>query len=90
MAADDVGRIRVGTDLLAVVIDTPSNPGNLGTLVRSCDALGAHGVIVTGHAADIYDPATITASRGPCSPCQSSASGLRPRWHAGLKMYDGR
>jgi tRNA G18 (ribose-2'-O)-methylase SpoU len=64
MAADDVGRIRVGTDLLAVVIDTPSNPGNLGTLVRSCDALGAHGVIVTGHAADLYDPVTITASRG--------------------------
>src|SRR4051812_13257688 len=64
MAADDLGRIRVGTDLLAVVIDTPSNPGNLGTVVRSCDALGAHGVIVTGHAADLYDPTTITASRG--------------------------
>ena len=64
MANDDMGRIRVGRDLLAVVIDAPANPGNLGTLVRSCDALGAHGVIVTGHAADVYDPATITASRG--------------------------
>jgi tRNA G18 (ribose-2'-O)-methylase SpoU len=64
MAPDDVGRIPVGRGLLAFVLDRPSNPGNLGTVVRSCDALGADGVIVTGHAVDVYDPATITASRG--------------------------
>jgi 23S rRNA (uridine2479-2'-O)-methyltransferase len=64
MAPDDVGRIRVAGRLLALVVDAPSNPGNLGTIVRSCDALGADGVIVTGHAVDVYDPATITASRG--------------------------
>ncbi len=64
MAPDEVGRIPMGRHLLALVIDTPSNPGNLGTIVRSCDALGADGVIVTGHAVDVYDPATITASRG--------------------------
>jgi 23S rRNA (uridine2479-2'-O)-methyltransferase len=64
MPDDDVGRIRVRPDLLAVVMDAPSSPGNLGTLVRSCDALGAHGVVVTGHAADPYDPGAVTASRG--------------------------
>jgi 23S rRNA (uridine2479-2'-O)-methyltransferase len=64
MAPDDVRRIPVDRDLLALVVDAPSNPGNLGTIVRSCDALGAAGVIVTGHAVDVYDPATITASRG--------------------------
>ena len=64
MAADDPGRIPVGNDLLVVVADSPANPGNLGTLVRSCDALGVHGVIVTGHAVDLYDPLTVTASRG--------------------------
>jgi TrmH family RNA methyltransferase len=64
MAPDDVGRIRVGKSLLALVADAPSNPGNLGTIVRSCDALGGDGIIVTGHAVDVYDPATITASRG--------------------------
>jgi tRNA G18 (ribose-2'-O)-methylase SpoU len=64
MPDDDVVRIRVRPDLLAVVMDAPSSPGNLGTLVRSCDALGAHGVVVTGHAADPYDPGAVTASRG--------------------------
>jgi 23S rRNA (uridine2479-2'-O)-methyltransferase len=64
MRADDVAHLPVGRNLLALVLDTPSNPGNLGTILRSCDALGADGVIVTGHAVDVYDPATITASRG--------------------------
>jgi TrmH family RNA methyltransferase len=64
MADPEIARVPIADDLLAVVLDRPGNPGNLGTIVRSCDALGAHGVIVTGHAVDIYDPAVITASRG--------------------------
>jgi TrmH family RNA methyltransferase len=64
MPADDLQRIPVRPDLLVVVMDAPSSPGNLGTIVRSCDALGAHGVVVTGHAADPYDPGAVTASRG--------------------------
>ena len=50
--------------LLVVVFDRPSSPGNIGTLVRSADAFGATGVIVTGHAADIYDPKAVRASTG--------------------------
>jgi TrmH family RNA methyltransferase len=46
------------------VFDRPGSPGNLGTLIRSCDALGADGLIVTGHACDLYDPETIRASTG--------------------------
>ena len=61
---DDVSRIEITTTLLAVVFDRPSSPGNLGSLIRSCDALGANGLIVTGHGVDLYDPETISASRG--------------------------
>lgn len=64
MPDDGFERISVPPDLLVIVADRPASPGNLGTLLRSCDAFGAHGLIVSGHAADIYDPATITASRG--------------------------
>lgn len=58
---------RVPTDsrgFLAVAADRMSSPGNIGTLVRSADAFGARGVIVTGHAADPYDPKAIRASTG--------------------------
>jgi TrmH family RNA methyltransferase len=51
-------------DLLVVVVDRPSSPGNLGTIVRSSDALGAAAVVTTGHGADVYEPAAVTASRG--------------------------
>jgi len=47
-----------------VLFDRPSNRGNLGTLLRSCDAFGANGLILTGHAVDIYDPEAVRSSMG--------------------------
>ncbi len=47
-----------------VVFDRPTNPGNIGTLARSADAFGAAGLVVTGHAADPYDPRCVRASTG--------------------------
>lgn len=59
---DDLGRL-VAHDLV-VVLDRPSYPGNIGTLTRSADAFGARGLVVTGHAADPYDPRAVRASTG--------------------------
>jgi len=56
--------IEAKDDLLLVVYDRPAYPGNLGTVIRTCDALKVDGIIVTGHAADVYDSATIRASVG--------------------------
>ncbi|HEV7656878.1 MAG TPA: TrmH family RNA methyltransferase [Mycobacteriales bacterium] len=64
LRADRLDRIAPRPDLLVVVFDRPTTPGNIGTLVRSADAFGAHGVIVTGHAADPYDPRAVRASTG--------------------------
>lgn len=47
-----------------VVFDRPSNKGNLGTMIRSCDALGADLLILTGHGVDLYDPDVITSTMG--------------------------
>lgn len=61
---DDLARLPIRPDLLVVLLDRPSSPGNLGSVVRSADALGAHGVVVTGHAADPYDPRAVRATTG--------------------------
>ena len=61
---DDLNRIPVSGNPLLVILDQPASPGNLGALIRSCDAFGTNGVVVSGHSADIYDPQTIRASIG--------------------------
>ncbi|MFI5841159.1 TrmH family RNA methyltransferase [Catenuloplanes sp. NPDC051500] len=61
---DDLHRIPAGPAMHTVVFDRPTSPGNIGTLVRSADAFGASGVIITGHAADVYDPKAVRASTG--------------------------
>jgi TrmH family RNA methyltransferase len=64
LPADRLDRVPAGPEMLVVVFDRPASPGNIGTLVRSADAFGAHGVVVTGHAADPYDPRAVRASTG--------------------------
>jgi 23S rRNA (uridine2479-2'-O)-methyltransferase len=61
---DDLGRIPARNDLLAVVLDRPAFPGNVGNIIRSADALGASGVVTCGHSADAYDPKSVRASTG--------------------------
>jgi TrmH family RNA methyltransferase len=64
MPADDLSRIPVQENALIVLVDRPQSPGNLGTLIRSCEALGVQGVVITGHATDLFDPRTIRATAG--------------------------
>lgn len=64
LPGDELDRIPAGPGMLTVVFDRPVSPGNIGTLIRSADAFGASGVIVTGHAADVYDPKSVRASTG--------------------------
>lgn len=47
-----------------VLFDRPSNRGNLGTMIRSCDALGADLLIMTGHSVDLYDPDVVVSAMG--------------------------
>lgn len=47
-----------------VALDAIGDPGNLGTIVRTCDASGASGVILLGASTDPYDPAAVRAGMG--------------------------
>lgn len=59
-----ISQVKLSENPLLILFDRPSNKGNLGTMIRSCDALGADCLIVTGHSVDIYDPDVIAASMG--------------------------
>lgn len=60
----DLGGVPRDVDGVVVVVDRPASPGNLGTIIRTADALGAAAVLTTGHGAHVYDPRTIRASVG--------------------------
>lgn len=51
-------------DALVVALHRVHNPGNLGTVVRTADAVGAAGVVLVGDTADPYAPAAVKASMG--------------------------
>ncbi|MEY2471056.1 MAG: rRNA (uridine2479-2-O)-methyltransferase [Actinomycetota bacterium] len=60
----DLADLVVGPRFVATVLDRPSSPGNIGTIIRTTDALGGAAVMITGHGADPYDPRCIRASTG--------------------------
>jgi len=47
-----------------VVLHEPQDPGNLGTILRTCDAAGAAGVVLTGNAVDPWHPTALRAAMG--------------------------
>ncbi|MBF8188524.1 rRNA methyltransferase [Nonomuraea sp. K274] len=60
----ELADIKVTSGFLGLLMDRPSSPGNIGSAIRSADAFGAGCVIVSGHAADIYDPKCVRATTG--------------------------
>lgn len=62
--SDDLARLPRPADLLTVVLDRPTNPGNVGSIARSVDAFGGTGLVVCGHACDPYEPRAVRASTG--------------------------
>lgn len=64
MRQDHLDSVKLGKNPFIVLFDRPSNKGNLGTMIRSCDALGADMLILTGHSVDLYDPDVVVSAMG--------------------------
>lgn len=64
MREDNLDSLTLSKNPFLVLFDRPSNKGNLGTMIRSCDALGADALIITGHAVDLYDPNVVVSAMG--------------------------
>jgi 23S rRNA (uridine2479-2'-O)-methyltransferase len=56
--------LSLGDGFVLTVLDRPSYPGNIGTIARTCDALGGAALCTIGHGADPYDPQSVRASTG--------------------------
>ncbi len=77
---------------LILLFDRPSDMGNLGSLIRSANALGVDLVVLNGHGVDPFDPKTIRASLGAVfhTPIvQNESAETLEAWLNGLRATCG-
>jgi 23S rRNA (guanosine2251-2'-O)-methyltransferase len=55
---------RKSETLFVLILDTIQNPQNLGTLIRTAESVGVHGVVIPGHRSAEVTPAVVSASAG--------------------------
>lgn len=51
-------------DGLILVLDGIQDPGNLGTIIRTCDWFGVHEIVCSKDTADCYNPKVVQATMG--------------------------
>ena len=82
--------IRPGDELCWIALHAPQDPGNLGTILRTGDAVGAAGVILLDAHVDPHDPGATRASMGAIfslQACRARAPDfLRWQAHSGFTL----
>ena len=61
---EPLAHVRLASELCWVALDAVQYPGNLGTILRTSDAVGGAGIILLGRTTDPYDPLAARASLG--------------------------
>ncbi len=74
-----------------ILIDGIQDPGNLGTIIRTCDAFNVGGVITLEKTVDLYNSKTVRASMGsiprlPVVVCDSNDEVLKILKNSGFKI----
>lgn len=59
-----IDQVRLSAKDLWIALDSVADPGNLGTILRTLDAVGGSGVILLDQSTDPYDPTSVRASMG--------------------------
>jgi TrmH family RNA methyltransferase len=60
----DLADLAVTPGAVFIALHQIGNPGNLGTIIRTADAVGSAGVILLGDTTDPFAPASVKASMG--------------------------
>ncbi|MBQ8965118.1 RNA methyltransferase [Ruminococcus sp.] len=47
-----------------LILDELQDPGNLGTMIRTSDAMGLDGIVLSGNCVDLYNPKTVRSAVG--------------------------
>jgi TrmH family RNA methyltransferase len=90
----DLNSLHLGAAPLVVVLEGLEKPGNVGAVLRTCDAAGVDGLILASPQTDLFNPNTIRASLGAVFAvnCCAAASPAVRDWlvQRGLVTYAAR
>ncbi len=77
-----LAELQLPANPLLIIAEAIEKPGNLGTILRSADAAGVHGVIVCDGCTDIHNPNVVRASIGTLFtvPVVEAASAATLAW----------
>ena len=57
-------RLPDAADSLVLVLDGVQDPGNLGTIIRTCDWFGVHDIVCSAGTADCFAPKVVQSTMG--------------------------
>lgn len=82
---------QIDTHSLSVALDRVQDPGNLGTIIRTCDWFGIHDLYCSEGTADCYSPKVVQATMGALARVNVHYTDLVPLLQsalaAGLAVY---
>jgi TrmH family RNA methyltransferase len=84
-----IAGLATGRDALWIGLDRVRDPGNLGTIIRTADAVGAEGVMLVGETTDPFGIEAVRATMGSIFNVQLAAGTPRD-FLAWRKTYGGK
>lgn len=82
--------LEVAPDAVFVALVDVSEPGNLGTIIRTIDACGGDGLLLAGQTVDPYHPTAVKASMGTIFSvpiCHIENTGMLLNWAATKDLH---
>lgn len=61
---NSIGSINISNSPLIILTESIEKPGNLGAILRTADAAGVNGILVSDPRVELYSPNVVRASRG--------------------------
>ena len=78
---------RDGERFLILALDGIQDPGNLGTIIRTCDWFGVHDIVCSLDTADCYNPKVVQATMGALARVRVHYTDL-PKWLEEIKSQE--
>ena len=78
---------RDGERFLILALDGIQDPGNLGTIIRTCDWFGVHDIVCSLDTADCYNPKVVQATMGALARVRVHYTDL-PKWLEEIKNQE--